>query len=190
MFLFLKSIKPISLEKCPKFTHKGALTARGTEQIQIALLTLLFVLTLFFATPQNSSAQVLYGTLIGNITDSGNAVVPGAKVELTNLGTGSIRTMTTDERGGYTFTDLQAGNYKVSISNAGFKTAVNEQLLVTTNSVTRFDTKLEVGDVSATVNVSGATDTVLQTDRADLNFVQTTRQITDLLLTGSQGRNY
>ena len=186
MFLFLKSIKLISREKRPKFTHKGAQTIRGTEQIPIALLTLIFVLALGFAV----QGQVLYGTLTGNVSDAGGAVVAGAKVEITNAHTGAVKNTTTNENGGYTFTDLQPGTYKITITNTGFKTAVNETIAIAANSVTRFDTKLEVGDVSATVNVSGATDTVLQTDRADLNFVQTTRQVTDLPLTGSQGRNY
>jgi hypothetical protein len=142
---------------------------------------------MFIGTAQ---AQVLYGTLTGNVTDAGGAAVPGAKVEITNVGTGDVKTTTTNDDGSYTVSDLQAGRYKVLVSGSGFKTAINERVTIAVNNVTRFDTKLEVGDVNATVDVTSATDTALQTDRADVNFVQTTRQVTDLPLTGSQGRNY
>jgi hypothetical protein len=148
---------------------------------------ILLLVTLFIGAVQ---AQVLYGTLTGNVSDPGGAAVPGAKVEITNLGTGDVKTVTTNDEGGFLVSDLQPGAYKVVITNAGFKTAINERVTIAANNITRFDTKLQVGDVSATVDVSSATDTVLQTDRADLNFVQTTRQVTDLPLTGSQGRNY
>jgi len=165
----------------------------GTSQYYFAVKLgkvvsiLLLVLTLCIAVV---NGQVLYGTLTGNISDQGKAAVPGAKVQITNLGTGETKVTTTDGEGAFTFSDLQPGIYKVLVSNAGFKTAISERVIIAANNVTRFNTNLEVGDVSATVNVSSATDTVLQTDRADVNFVQTTRQVTDLPLTGSQGRNY
>jgi hypothetical protein len=161
-----------------------------SSKLFCTLFTLLCIMAFLFVVPQNGSAQVLYGTLTGNVTDTGEAVLPGAKVEVTNLDTGATKSLVTDERGGYTFADLQPGNYKILVTNSGFKTAINERILITANTVTRFDPKLEVGEVSATVTVNSATDTILQTDRADVNVVQTTRQVNDLPLTGSQGRNY
>jgi hypothetical protein len=80
--------------------------------------------------------------------------------------------------------------YKVLITKEGFKTSINERIVVAANSVARFEPKLEVGDVSASVVITSDSDTVLQTDSAELKVVQTTRQINDLPLTGSQGRNY
>lgn len=155
-----------------------------------AVIALLMTFGILIATTTTANAQVLYGTLTGNITDQGSAAVPGARVEVTNIGTGSVKTATTNSDGGYTVSDLQPGEYKIVVSNAGFKTAINERVTVAANNVTRFDTGLEVGDVSATVDVSGVTDTILQTDRADVNFVQTARQVNELPLTGSAGRNY
>ena len=86
--------------------------------------------------------------------------------------------------------DLLPGVYKVLITKEGFKTSINERIVVAANSVARFEPKLEVGDVSASVVITSDSDTVLQTDSAELKVVQTTRQINDLPLTGSQGRNY
>ncbi|HTH38353.1 MAG TPA: TonB-dependent receptor [Pyrinomonadaceae bacterium] len=153
---------------------------------RLAFITLLSI----FVLSSTVTAQVLLGSLTGNITDSGGAAVSGAKVEATHLATGQVKTINADSDGSYNFTDLQIGTYKVVISNGGFRTANNERVEITANNVTRFDVKLEVGDVNASVDVTSENDVVLQTDRADINYVHTTRQITDLPLTGSQGRNY
>jgi hypothetical protein len=83
-----------------------------------------------------------------------------------------VKTLIADDRGGYSFTDLPPGYYQVLVSSAGFKTAINERITITANTVIRFDTQLEVGDVAARVDVSSGNDVVLQTDRADVNYVQ------------------
>jgi len=183
VFNFLRS-KAIYLTSTATDSFEKNAIARsgGTTLFSLLLLTVFFVVT--------TQAQVLYGTLTGNISDPGGAGVPGAKIEITNLGTGDVKTVTTNGDGSYTVSDLQPGLYKVLITNSGFKTAINERVTISINTVTRFDTKLEVGDVSATVNVSETTDTVLQTDRADVNYIQTSRQVNELPLTGSVGRNY
>src|SRR6185369_5324729 len=75
----------------------------------LALVVLSVVLV-----PAGAWAQVLYGSLVGNVTDSNGATIPGAKVEITNVATRDVTTTTTDDRGAYSFNDLQAGVYKVS----------------------------------------------------------------------------
>ena len=54
-------------------------------------------------------AQVLYGSLTGNVTDPSGAAVPGATIEVLNVGTGVTRQGASDERGVYLFTLLQPG---------------------------------------------------------------------------------
>lgn len=71
-----------------------------------------------------SSAQVLYGSLTGNVTDPSGAAVPGVKVEALNTATGIAKTSATDERGTYLFSDLQPGIYKVTITAPAFATRV------------------------------------------------------------------
>src|SRR5437870_2204857 len=79
----------------------------------------LFLLLLL---PAASYAQVLYGSLTGNVTDLSTSAVPGAKVEAVNTNTGVVRQTTTDERGVYAFNDLQPGAYKVTITSGAFST--------------------------------------------------------------------
>jgi Carboxypeptidase regulatory-like domain/TonB dependent receptor len=153
------------------------------------LIPLALLLLLALAIPRGVDAQVLYGTLTGNVTDPTGAIVAGAKVEALNIGTGVAASIVTDERGSYIFSSLQAGLYKVTITSANFKALAQENVRIESNTIRRLDAQLQVGDVTAVVQVAATAD-ALQTERADVNFVQPARQINDLPLTGSVGRNY
>ncbi len=136
-----------------------------------------------------SAAQVLYGSLTGTITDSTGAAVPGAKVEVVNTATGISRNAATDDRGGYLFSDLQAGPYRVTISAAAFSAATREGLTIIANTQQRLDVSLNVAQVSESVTVAAAA-AVLQTDRADVNNQITANQVQNLPFAGNQGRNF
>src|SRR5215469_15541151 len=133
--------------------------------------------------------QVLYGTLTGNVTDPSAAVVPNAKVEALNTATGITKATTTDANGAYRFSDLQQGNYRVSISAAGFTTVVMENVAVAVNNIKRADAQLNVAQAQTIVEVN-AQQQVLQTDRADVHTDLTSHQIENLPISGSQGRNF
>ena len=75
-----------------------------------------FILLLMCFSTLTASAQVLYGTLIGNVTDPSGAIVPNAKVDALNVQTGVTKSTTTDSSGTYRIPDLQEGTYKVSVS--------------------------------------------------------------------------
>src|SRR5579862_7827064 len=69
-------------------------------------------------------AQVLYGSLTGNVIDPSDAAIPGVKVVALNVNTGVARNADTDARGAYIFTNLQLGTYKVTAEARGFKTQI------------------------------------------------------------------
>src|SRR5258708_5035610 len=94
----------------------------------------LLVLVVTLALPYAAFSQVLYGSLTGNVTDQKGAVVPGAKVTAANTGTRASKTTTTDERGGYLFTDLLTGTYNVTIEASSFKTVIEENVRVESNT--------------------------------------------------------
>ncbi|PYX95143.1 MAG: hypothetical protein DMG63_19535, partial [Acidobacteria bacterium] len=133
--------------------------------------------------------QVLYGTLTGNVTDPSGAVVPNAKVEAVNTQTGLARTTTTDANGVYRFSDLQQGNYKVSITSTGFATVALQNVGVTVNNIKRADAQLNLAQTETTVEVNAAQE-ILQTDKADVHTDLTAQQINNLPISGSQGRNF
>ncbi|HEX5081592.1 MAG TPA: TonB-dependent receptor [Blastocatellia bacterium] len=153
------------------------------------LISTALLLLLALATSRGVDAQVLYGSLTGNVTDTSGAAVSGAKVEAQNIGTGVSTSVVTDERGSYIFSSLQAGLYKVNVTTQGFKTLTRDNVRIEANTTRRLDAQMQVGDVTATVQVSADTPT-LQTERADVNITLPARQVNNLPLFGSVGRNY
>src|SRR5690348_3534955 len=149
----------------------------------------LVVLSVMLA-PAAARAQVLYGSLVGNVTDQNAAAVAGAKVDLTNKATGDVTGVMTDERGAYACHDLQAGVYKIAISRTSFKTTLKEDVRIEANKTFRFDAQLEVGGLEETVLITAGQELALQTDRADVNVTQSAREVNNLPLFGSVGRNY
>ncbi len=134
-----------------------------------------------------SIAQVLYGSLIGNVTDANGAVVPAASVSATNQGTGASVTGKTDTAGTYQFVNLQPGAYALKVTMPGFKTLERRDIAVEANNTTRMDVSLEVGDVRQSVTITGEAP-ALQTDRADVHQDVTTMELENLPV--AIGRNY
>src|SRR5947199_10294349 len=66
--------------------------------------------------------QNIRGAIVGNVTDSSGAVIPGAQITVTNQGTGIAVKTTTDAAGTYPVPYLLAGTYQVSVAKEGFKT--------------------------------------------------------------------
>ena len=133
--------------------------------------------------------QVLYGSLTGNVTDPTDAGVPGAKVDVTNAGTGVSRQTATDARGTYLFNNVEAGTYKLTVTAPGFQTSTVSAVVVNANEVRRVDLKLQISQASQTVEVS-SNSAVLQTDRSDVHQEITAEEVTQLPYTGGEGKNF
>src|SRR5205809_5806514 len=89
--------------------------------------------------PSSASAQAVTGTLLGNITDSSGAAVPGVTVTATEVQTNVARTVVSNESGFYLFSSLVNGKYSVSAELQGFKKVVRENVLVDVNTTIRVD---------------------------------------------------
>src|SRR5882762_9956498 len=79
-------------------------------------------------------AQAVNGTLLGTITDSNNAVVAGATVNVTDINTNIKRTAKTNESGNYVFANLPQGTYRVEAEMAGFKRVARPAVEVPVNT--------------------------------------------------------
>jgi hypothetical protein len=128
---------------------------------------------------QPAQAQVLYGSLIGEVADESRAVLPGATVTVTNKDTGLQRETMTDNGGAYNFRDLQPGTYELKVALSGFKSYARAGLLVTLNAIARADVQMEVGGQTETVTVI-AEKPLLQTERADVSTQLESAQVTNL----------
>lgn len=133
-------------------------------------------------------AQVLYGTIVGNVTDTSGAAVPGATVTVTNVLTNLSQEFITSETGLFTARNLQAGNYSVKVELSGFKTVTRTGVELSASNVIRVDAKLEIGEVTETVTVQGLGEGVLQTDKAEVSTEMASKEITEL--PGNLYRNY
>jgi hypothetical protein len=134
-----------------------------------------------------ASAQVLYGSIVGTVTDQTNAVVPQAAVRVINSSTGLSREATTDTSGYYSIPNLPQGTYDVSITASGFKPVKQTGVNVLINTVSRIDLNLEVGTVTDTVTVE-ASAVLLQTAKTDVNTTLASGAVTNLPL--ANYRNY
>jgi Carboxypeptidase regulatory-like domain len=85
------------------------------------LSSVAFLLALVLFIPTTSDAQVLYGTVVGNVRDVSGAAVPGATVMVVNARTNTARETITNETGAYTVSNVLPGSYIVKVSLTGFK---------------------------------------------------------------------
>ncbi len=150
-----------------------------------ALALLLMAATL--AAPARLEAQVLYGSIIGNVKDASGAAVPQAAVTITNKDTNQSREGTTDSTGDYTFLDVQTGTYAVKVSKTGFKTYERTTVTVGLNTTTRLDATLDVGSVTESVTVT-AEAAALQTDTSEVHADVAAAELANLPV--PLGRNY
>jgi hypothetical protein len=107
------------------------------------------------------------GALTGVVTDNNGAVVPEAKVAVTNESTGEARTVTSQSNGSYVVPLLLPGSYRVEFSKTGFKQAVKAGLLVNVTETSRLDVQLEAGGVQEQVTISSEA-ALLQTESSAL----------------------
>ncbi len=130
-------------------------------------------------------AQFETGNIVGTIKDSTGAVVPGAKVVLTNTQTGVTAEKMSDANGNYEFFTLRPGSYVVTAEKDGFSIALVDNVQVTVGARQRVDLSMAVGQLSEKVEVS-ASAVLLQTDTSDRSQVITGEQTKALPLNGRE----
>src|ERR1700761_8142811 len=124
-------------------------------------------LYLAFVSAVHEFGQNVNGTIVGTVTDSTGASVPGASVTITDVNTGVNHSVQTDAGGYYSAPDLPPGSYRVSVQKDGFQTTIHTGIDLYVDNTVRADAKLNPGAVTQTVNVSSAVTPALQTDTAD-----------------------
>ena len=102
--------------------------------------------------------------VVGTVTDASGGVLPGATVTITNVETNVSQSTQTTTGGDYVFALLQVGSYIVKVEEKGFKTYSASAISLSSGDRARVDAKMEVGDVSQTVEVQATTAPALQTD--------------------------
>ncbi len=157
------------------------------SHVQRCMSALISAVLVAFLAGTVADAQVLYGSIVGNVTDSTGAAVPGATVTIEQAETKLTRELVADAAGAYHFTAVPSGTYSVTVTMNGFRSFSRKDVPVTLNSVARVDAKLDVGQLAETVSVS-AESPILQTDRAEVRAELKSRDLTELPV--PIGRNY
>jgi hypothetical protein len=149
-----------------KKSRCGKRVSNSSFSVAIAVRLLLLVAPLSIS--PLLVAQSFYGSIVGTVNDSTGAVVPGATVTVTNLGTNEKHSMNTDAAGGYRFVSLVPANYKVDVEAKSFKRFVQASATVPVDATVRVDATLQVGEITEVVEVSSAPP-LLQTDSGSIS---------------------
>ena len=150
------------------------------------LLATAACLAFLMLTAVPSYAQVDTGSILGSVSDSSGARVKGATVTLTNEGTNAELSTTTGDDGGYKFTPVRIGSYKINVTMQGFQTTTTHGIIVNVGQSVVADFSMKPGAVSETVEVTSSAP-VLQSQDASVGQVVDSKSVNDLPL---NGRNF
>src|SRR3989442_15321573 len=124
-------------------------------------------LAVLFVFPLTADAQTDQGRIVGTVTDTNGALVPGATIVVKNERTGEERTATTNETGHFIVSALRPSSYSVTASAKDLSAkTTNTQLLV--GQEFTFTMIVQPTGVAATVDVAAGGDTALETSSASM----------------------
>ena len=126
-------------------------------------------------------AQSNLASVSGVVSDPQGAVVPAAAVSATNTATGVDTKTATDAAGFYAIPNLPIGAYTLTIEHPGFRRYVRQRMILTTGQSLGLDVRLELGEFSQTVNVTGEAS-LLETRTSDISNVVTSKSVEALPL--------
>jgi len=157
------------------------------ELKHLPLLCLVALSLILAFSIEQLNAQILYGSLVGTVTDPSGAIIPNATVTITNEATGQTREVSSDEAGRYSILSVPPGVYSLKVAISGFRTHEQKNVEITINTITRTDIKMAVGEITQQVMVEAAA-ALLQTDKADVHTELSSKAVADLPLPAY--RNY
>ncbi len=129
-----------------------------------------------------AAAQAVYGSLVGNVTDTTGGAIPGATVTATHTQTNLTREVVTNASGAYSIPNIPSGTYQVVVVVAGFQTFTARDIIVTNRDV-RVDAKLGLGTLEEALTVT-ATAAILQTENAAVQHIANSEQLQTLPTSG------
>jgi uncharacterized surface anchored protein len=145
-----------------------------------SLLVLSALLLAFASSSTPAFTQSTFGSIVGTVSDQSGALVKGGTITLVNEGTSVLRSAVTDESGSYSFNNLDAGKYALTVQVQGFEKIQFTNIDLLARETRRVDASLKVGALSETVNVEGTSTGVITTDASNLTITRTGDELIDL----------
>jgi hypothetical protein len=142
------------------------------------------LVTVVFFGGRATWAQTVTGSIRGSIVDQTGAAVAGARVTAREVNTGVVTATTTDRTGSYNMQSLRIGTYVVSSSKAGFSITKNSPFSLEIDQIAKIDMKMQVGEVTSTVDVAADAGNLLQTEDASLGTTITSNTLESMPLPG------
>ena len=160
------------------------LTALGS------LTTVMMLCLLVLVWAARASAQVNTATLSGTVSDPQGLPVKGAKVTMTNAGTGAQRTSITDDAGRYNLVGLPPGQYKMAVDGgSNFSVYENPSIVLTVGESATFDPRLDLKGMQQTVTVTTEAAPI-ETSKTDVSQTIEQRRIDNLPINGRSYINF
>jgi hypothetical protein len=123
--------------------------------------------------------QTVLATVTGTISDKTGAVIANAPISLKNVETGQVYSGASSDTGNYTVSQLQIGDYDLTVKSPGFKTYTHTKFHLAAGQTMREDVLLEVGQATESVTVT-AESSLLQTESSELVHNVTLSQLDNL----------
>ncbi len=126
-----------------------------------------------------ASAQAVFGSILGTVTDSQGSAVVGAKVIVTSVTKNTSDETTTNDSGNFSVTHLIPDTYNIRIEAQGFKAYEVKNVSVSADASVKIDAKMDVGAVTQSIEVTSEVPQ-LKTDRADVDIQFNEKYVADL----------
>jgi len=144
-------------------------------------------LATFFVLATILSGGILLGqtsnaTITGFVQDASQAIVPGVTITATNTQTGIVTSSISNESGSYTIQSLLPGIYKLTATLPGFRTQNINDVQLGAGVTARYNFKLEVGQVSSTVEVTASSASLITESSSSIGQVLDQQKVQDLPL--------
>jgi hypothetical protein len=146
---------------------------------------LIFGALIILLTAGAASAQLSTAELSGRVTDTSGAVLPGVTVTMTQTDTQAARTAITDADGTYVISNLPTGPYRLEVSLQGFRSYVQNGIVLQVGATPTINVSLELGNVAETITVEGAAP-LIDVKSSGIKDVVENERIVELPLQGRQ----
>lgn len=157
----------------------------GSKCVKRVFTLIIFASLIFTLSALTTSAQTSQTTVSGTVKDQNDALVPGATITLLDARTKAERTTKTNDEGFFLFTNVLAGDYRITAEGGGFKKTEVNNVKVDVSIPATVNLIMETGQISETVQTTASdSQTVINTENAELSTVVTEKQINDLPLNG------